>query len=876
MTKAFVGKYFSRWLSQLGRIIAKHPYLFLFGALIFTGIQSLGWLNFYHMQDFDYLFYIRQSRTESDRRKIEQLFPLNNSENIELGRVTQILRSAVVLVRAKDKGSIFRPEIVKEILRLDNDMYKISVEFNGQKWNFSTLCAKWWFGNCTSSNALEIMNRLDEFHRGIFKPTYPIDMNSFKGSFISVTAASLGGVETDANKHIISAKAIRFIFQLDFRKDSLKDINYAWEKKFLNEIQKMKFKYIELSLFTSLSVSDELTEVTINVLPLGGVAGFMVFSFSIFTCLSTNWVISKPWMGLAAGISAILCVLSSFGFVLMCGIPYIDIVLSIPFLMLGIGIDDSFVLIAAWRRTNPKDSVEDRMGKTFSEAAVSITLTSLTNFFSFCVGLATPFRMIQIYSIYAMTAIVFCYCYEITFFGACLALSGYREKKKLHPLSFQPVISKMEAVGKHRLYKLFCYGDDIDYKKESVWLMIFFRDYFSILLIKKYSRSIILLLLCMYLGIAAYGCYSIKEGMDYRHVFQYDSYGWKYMDWHYKYFTQYPHRIQIVINKTLDYSNPVIQQKVENLLQTFENSSFCSGQELTESWLRLYKNAVNSPQGWLSFRGYNMSNKKDFIDGLKIFFKIKLFEMLSSDVIFNENETDIVASRFIINSKDVHNSAHEKIMLNQLYEIAEKSEFPVIVYSLLFPIIEQLLYIRSICIQTIASASVIMVITFFAFVPNIKCAFFVALSIIFIEVGVIGLMSYWNVNLDALALMSLIMCVGFSVDFISHVSYAYVACKDTKSIDKIRYSLFAAGMPIVQGATSTILGIFILIFARSYSYIIFFKVIFIVMILASLNALFILPILLSFVDKFNAFSDNSKDQNTVETEKLNTTKKNEL
>ncbi|XP_023223632.1 patched domain-containing protein 3-like [Centruroides sculpturatus] len=642
----------------------------------------------------------------------------------------------------------------------------------------------------------------------------------------------------------------------------------------------MKFKHIELSLFTSLSVADELTQITVSVLPLCSCAGFIVFSFSIFSCLSTNWIVSKPWLGLASGISASLCVVASFGFVMMCGVPYVDVVLSVPFLMLGIGIDDSFVLIACWRRTNSKNSVEQRMGETFSEAAVSITLTSVTNFLSFCVGIVTPFKITQIYSIYALTSILFCYIYEITFFGACLALSGYREKKKLHPLTFQPTVSKIEADSKNRLYTLFCYGDDSDKRSEIVWPMIFFRDYFSKLLTNKHSKSIVLFVFFTYLGCSIYGCYSIKEGMDYRNIFQYESYGWKYMDWHYRYFTDYPHRIQIIINKTLDYSNPVIQEKVENLLQKFENTSFSAGREFTESWLRIYKTVVKSPQGWLSFRGYNISNKQDFIEGLKIFFRFNIFEKLSTDVIFNENHTDIVATRFIVHSKNIRNSIQEKNMLIELYKIADESEFPVIIYSLLFPIIEQLLYVRDISIQTVASAAAIMVITFFAFIPNIKCALFVSFSVVSIEVGVIGLMSYWNVNLDALALMSLIMCVGFSVDFVSHISYAYLSCDYATSKEKIRYSLFSVGMPVVQGATSTILGIFFLILAKSYSFIIFFKIVFIVMILASIHALVVLPTLLSFTDNLYYFKAKNRptatDLNTLEeTEELNSLRKTE-
>jgi hypothetical protein len=67
---------------------------------------------------------------------------------------------------------------------------------------------------------------------------------------------------------------------------------------------------------------------------------------------------------------------------------------------LGIGIDDTFVMIGAWRRTPSADSVPDRMAETFKDAAVSITITSITDMLSFWIGVITPFPCVQIFCVY--------------------------------------------------------------------------------------------------------------------------------------------------------------------------------------------------------------------------------------------------------------------------------------------------------------------------------------------------------------------------------------------------------------------------------------------------------------------------------------------
>lgn len=67
----------------------------------------------------------------------------------------------------------------------------------------------------------------------------------------------------------------------------------------------------------------------------------------------------------------------------------------------GIGIDDTFVMLAAWRRTSIKDTVPQRMAKTLSEAAVSITITSVTDVISFFIGIFNPFPSVRIFCIYS-------------------------------------------------------------------------------------------------------------------------------------------------------------------------------------------------------------------------------------------------------------------------------------------------------------------------------------------------------------------------------------------------------------------------------------------------------------------------------------------
>ncbi|KAL2085329.1 hypothetical protein ACEWY4_018649 [Coilia grayii] len=160
---------------------------------------------------------------------------------------------------------------------------------------------------------------------------------------------------------------------------------------------------------------------------------------SIVSCLRLDCVRNKVWVATFGVLSAGLAVLSSFGLVLLCGMPFVMTVATAPFLILGVGVDDMFIMISCWQKTKVYDKVEDHMEDTYKEAAVSITITTLTDVLAFYIGLMTPFGSVQSFCMYTGTALLFCYIYNITFFGAFLALNGQRERSNRHWFTCQRV-----------------------------------------------------------------------------------------------------------------------------------------------------------------------------------------------------------------------------------------------------------------------------------------------------------------------------------------------------------------------------------------------------------------------------------------------------
>jgi len=169
------------------------------------------------------------------------------------------------------------------------------------------------------------------------------------------------------------------------------------------------------------------------------------------------------------------------------------------------------------------------------------------------------------------------------------------------------------------------------------------------------------------------------------------------------------------------------------------------------------------------------------------------------------------------------------------------------VFHPFFIFFDQFLMVFPTTVQCVSVAAIIMFIVSLLLIPNKICSLWVAFSIVSIEVGVVGFMTLWNVNLDSISMINLIMCIGFSVDFSAHISYHFMSRKGMPVKERVKDSMYALGYPILQGAISTILGVIGLALAPSYIFLTFFKMVLLVIVLGALHGLILLPVLLSFL-----------------------------
>ncbi|KJH43297.1 hypothetical protein DICVIV_10682 [Dictyocaulus viviparus] len=149
--------------------------------------------------------------------------------------------------------------------------------------------------------------------------------------------------------------------------------------------------------------------------------------------------------------------------------------------------------------------------------------------------------------------------------------------------------------------------------------------------------------------------------------------------------------------------------------------------------------------------------------------------------------------------------------------------------------------------SSIAAAFFCTAIACFLFIPNVACMVTACSSVLSITIGILGLLSLWGLDLDPLSMAALLMAVGFSVDFTSHIAYHFYKSKHEESALRIEETLTCIGWPLVQVGLSTIIAISPIFLKPSYTIVVFFKTIVIVCLLGMFHGLVLMPAILSAI-----------------------------
>ena len=174
----------------------------------------------------------------------------------------------------------------------------------------------------------------------------------------------------------------------------------AWEKQFLT------------------NVDDDLVYMVVAVL--------LILSYSFVVIGAMSPVHFRSVTALVGISCVLLSIASGYGIALTLGQLVSGFHSIIPFMILGIGVDDMFVIVNTIDQTPTHLSVNERFIEGLKHAGPSITITSVTNALAFIVGSLSTLPALRSLCIYASVIITLLYISFLTIFATFLLIDMRR------------------------------------------------------------------------------------------------------------------------------------------------------------------------------------------------------------------------------------------------------------------------------------------------------------------------------------------------------------------------------------------------------------------------------------------------------------------
>ncbi|XP_028987759.1 patched domain-containing protein 3 [Betta splendens] len=808
----------------MGHFIGSYPWWFLIAPVILSAGLGSG---FYFLQDrmsnnIEEQFTPADAKAKTERKYIEETFPGNYSMFSSLRLSTGGIYATLI---ATSDGNILAAEPLQDLLDLDLKIRTMPIQLDHQSFDYSDVCADI-LGVCTSNGILDII-KYDANNIDTLNLTFPWYHSETRPIPLHL---SLGSVIVNGSSVVESAKAIQLHYYL--QKDDKAKID-LWLESFLHLVSNHSSTFIQVSYSTSMSMQWEFEKSSASVIHLFSTTYAISIIFSIISCWRLDNVRTKVWVALCGVLSTGLAILSSFGALLLLGQPFVMTVASCPFLVLGIGLDDMFIMISCWQRTRVLDSVPERLARTYKDAAISITITTLTDALALLLGYSSPFGSVRSFCLYAAISVCFCYLYNITFLGASLALNGQREAGNKHWFTCAKIPEEVPSRNS-KAFSICCVGgsyDRISETEETEPLRRIVEKFYGPFLTHKLIKASVFVIYAVYLAVSIFGCLMLKEGLDVGNLALEDSYLTSYYNNHRQHFSEYSYNVMVAVKQSVVYWKEAEREILLSCISNIESLDFVDS---THAWFLSF-------QRYTTAANVNMSSQDSFQIHLPRFLELR--PMFRQDINFTTDD-HIQASRFFIQTL---NKATTEDLMTGLRKAAADCPLELLVYHPAFIYYDQYAVIMGDTIQTMVAAMATMLVVSLILIPNLLCSAWVAFAMCSVIAGVMGFMALWGVTLDSISMINLVMCIGFSVDFSAHVTYSFASSAKSDVNQKAVDALSHAGCPILQGALSTVLGVVVLSMSGSYIFRTFFKIVFLVTMFGLLHGLVFIPVFLTLL-----------------------------
>lgn len=678
----------------------------------------------------------------------------------------------------------------------------------------------------------------------------------------------LGGTSRDQNGDIVSAKSILLTWYTQVNMSSV-NINEVgnlvgtedwvsiplalWEAKFLDLMKSLSQNASGFNINyeagrSFADISGEAMFHELDKLFLGIILMFIYIQFALSRC---NWLEIRLTLGSVGLLCVGMAYVTAVSWCSTLGIAFGPVHSSLPFLLMGLGVDDMFVMNACWKNLSPADSkksISHKIGLMLEHAGVSIVITSFTDIVALLIGAITILPSLKSFCIYAAVGVFFIFCYSVTFYVAVFTLD-------------------IKRVESNRNGILFCYkhSKEIQISNEETIFQKILSNFYRKIVFTSPGRTITIIFTLVMTGISIESILHLEQRFDPKWFIPEDTYYKEFLNIHEYYYPEAGYQAMVFLGK-MNYHQEfltlsTLSEKLKNETYIYDVSGWLEpfhgyvlknyGHDIkntsiitAEEFYSYLTRFLFSPIGGrfqINFQfsppircGYPAPN----ITASIIPFKFSRFNGPSEYIPAMNHVKDIIKSTPIY-SGDGYRSVWSKVFANWVTDEVIAVE------------VERNIELALICVMVCT----IILIT------NLQMCLWIFICVLLTIINVLGWMQKWGMTVDIVCCIGLELAIGLCVDYAAHIGHTFLTTTGESRTDRAFKTVTSIGTAVLLGGGSTFLSLSLLSMSKAYTFQSFFKIFLLVIIFGLFNGLLFLPAVLSLIGP-------NSNRRTERTEKL--------
>jgi len=622
-----------------------------------------------------------------------------------------------------------------------------------------------------------------------------------------------------------------------------------WEQNYLDFMERVQDNYpFKLAYFADRSTDDLVHQAGQADAILIVTGYFAMIVFGCITLIRYDALQSRLVLGFGGMLMVILSIVGAMGFSAMVGIVFVPTIVQVlPFLALGMGTYDMFILAFAFQYL-PGETVPSMIGELMKECGPRLLLTALTNIIVFGIGANIPLRAVNLFSGAMCIVVLFNFLILVVAFTALISLHAERiHRDKIDCICCFQAPSKHTAISPHQ--------DD-----QIGWLPIKFAQF----AFWWPTKILCIIGAAVIFGVAMWGATRIEIGLPLSDIVPKDSAAYNFLSAREQSYGSYPSYLFTRLN--INMTDPLI---IGELLRLESELQKVGGMDqgtpiYSTSWLDKFLWFCNQSSGCPQQGNYpnrtieritktgHETTTNFWPNGTHFYYWLNLYFTTTSDGPYYQQYVNLNPDGTILSSRismvQAGLDSDQKIVnfIKDTRKITDASFIPCFPGGFLFDLYEQYVHVHEQLTSNLGYTALgVLGVSFF---------FLLHPAAVFINVCMIGLtlaecygfLALFHLKLNGVSVVNLVLAIGLIVVPTEHITRVFMVTPGTTT-DRARRALGKMVFPMAFATISTFLGELPMEFAKfPYFRLYFFYQYVIIGLLTLFNSFLALPYLLEY------------------------------